>query len=533
MKLKMLTALILSATVFATVQGQQRGAPAAAPSAPVPALDYYEIHQLYTRFNHALDSADDNGNAFASVFTADGVFVTAAGTRIEGHDALAAFAREDPDKRKGPTNVGHYVSNAAVDATPSGARGHGYLLEATQLPPDPAAGARGRGPGRAITEGGAYWDDLVRTTDGWRIKMRTLVRPNGPVPAATASAPAAAVSSASMPHPFTAQDYADITQLFALFGYTFDSAADNGYQWANLFTPDGVFVNGTVVGTMRGRETLAAFASGRLNFPGGFATITPGAGTPHNPLAIAHILTDVAIEPVPDGALARVYRLNASIGADGRPALAPGGVYNVLLARTAEGWRFKEHWYVGAGAPVQDGAKRFIPVKGAPPAAASAQAARGPVPPLTVAADDDAAIRQLYARFSHAIDSGADNGAALARLFTPDGVFLDTWANKVYSGSDQLAPLGRLAAPGGPSSKGPTSLNQFIWTVKVEAAPQGAIAKGYVMTGNLQDPGKPIVMTNGGQYWDDLVKTADGWRIKKRTFYRTSQTPPPVQTAAN
>jgi hypothetical protein len=532
MKLKMLTALILSAAVFTTLHGQQRGA-APAPPAAMPALDYYEIHQLYTRFNHALDSADDNGNTFANVFTADGVFVTAAGTRIEGHDALAVFAREDPDKRKGPTNVGHYVSNVAIDATPSGARGHGYLLEATQLPPNPAAGARGRGPGRAITEGAAYWDDLVRTPDGWRIKMRTLVRPNGPVPAATASAPAAAVSSASMPHPFTAQDYADITQLFALFGYTFDSAADNGYQWANLFTPDGVFVNGTVVGTMRGRETLAAFASGRLNFPGGFATITPGAGTPHNPLAIAHILTDVAIEPVPDGALARVYRLNASIGADGRPALAPGGVYNVLLARTAEGWRFKEHWYVGAGAPVQDGAKRFIPVKGEPPAAASAQTVRGPVPPLTVSAEDDAAIRQLYARFSHAIDSGADNGAALARLFTPDGVFLDTWTNKVYSGSDQLAALGRLATPGGPSTKGPTSLNQFIWTVKVEAAPQGASAKGYVMTGNLQDPGKPIVMTNGGQYWDDLVKTADGWRIKKRTFYRTSQTPPPVQTAAN
>jgi hypothetical protein len=117
----MLTALILSAAVFTTLHGQQRGA-ATAPPAAVPALDYYEIHQLYTRFNHALDSADDNGNAFANVFTGDGVFVTAAGTRIEGHDALAAFAREDPDKRKGPTNVGHYVSNAAIDATPSGAR---------------------------------------------------------------------------------------------------------------------------------------------------------------------------------------------------------------------------------------------------------------------------------------------------------------------------------------------------------------------------------------------------------------------------
>jgi hypothetical protein len=531
MKLKVLTALILLAAVFTTLHGQQRSTPLVA-TAPIPALDYYEIHQLYTRFNHALDSADDNGNAFANVFTADGVFVTAAGTRIEGHEALAAFAREDPDKRKGPTNVGHYVTNAAIDATPNGARGHGYLLEATQLPPNPAAGARGRGPGRAITEGGVFWDDLVRTPDGWRIKMRTLVRPNGAVPAATPSAPAAAVSSESMPHPFTAQDYADITQLFALFGYSFDSAAENGYQWANLFTSDGVFVNGTVVGTMRGRETLAAFASGRLNFPGGFATITPGPGTPHNPLAIAHILTDIAIEPAPDGAFARVYRLNATIGADGRPALAPGGVYHVLLARSAEGWRFKEHWYVGAGAPVQDGAKRFIPVKGEAPAAAGS-AVRGTVPPLTLAAEDDAAIRQLYARFSHAIDSGADNGAALARLFTPDGIFLDTWTNKVYAGGDQLAALGRAVAPGGPSTKGPASLNQFIWTVKVEAAPQGASAKGYVVTGNLQDPGKPIVMANGGQYWDDLVKTADGWRIKKRTFYRTSQTPPPMQTAAN
>ena len=52
------------------------------------------------------------------------------------------------------------------------------------------------------------------------------------------------------------------------------------------------------------------------------------------------------------------------------------------------------------------------------------------------------------------------------------------------------------------------------------------------MTGTPQEAGKPIVMTNGGQYWDDLVKTADGWRFKKRTFYRTSQVPPPAQTAS-
>jgi hypothetical protein len=288
---------------------------------------------------------------------------------------------------------------------------------------------------------------------------------------------------------------------------------------------------------MRGRDTLAAFAAGRLSFPNGFASLTLSQGTAHNPLAIAHILTDVLIDPAPEGAVARVYRLNASIGADGRPALAPGGVYHVLLTRTTEGWRFKENWYIGAGGTVQDGAKRFLP-GGAPSTAAAASASnarpaapitRDKMQPLTVNAEDDAAIRQLYARFSHAIDSGAENGAVLARLFTADGVYLDTWTNKVYAGSAQIASLAREGAAG----KVPTSLNHFVWTVKVEAAPEGATAKAYVMTGTLQPPGMPIVMTNGGQYWDDLVKTADGWRFKKRTFFRTSQTPPPAQTASN
>ena len=110
----------------------------------------------------------------------------------------------------------------------------------------------------------------------------------------------------------------------------------------------------------------------------------------------------------------------------------------------------------------------------------------------------------------------------------PDGVVLDTWASKVYSGSDQIAALARDNARG----KGATNMSQFVWTIKVEAAPQGATGKAYVMTGGLQGPGKPIAMTNGGQYWDDLVKTSDGWHFKKRTFYRSTQTPPPAQAPA-
>src|SRR5258706_5339475 len=220
MRFRILAVLLLSSVALGTLHGQRPAGPA-----PVPALDFYEIQQLDARYCHALDSADDNGNAFANVFTPDGVFVTSTGRRLEGHDQLAAFAREDSDKRKGPTNVGHYVTNLTVEATPAGARAHGYLLEATMTPAPPAP-AGGRGPGRAVTDAGAYWDDLVRTPEGWRIKMRTLVRPNGQPPQTMASSTTAPATVAAMPHPFTAQDYADIDELFALFGYGFDSAAD-------------------------------------------------------------------------------------------------------------------------------------------------------------------------------------------------------------------------------------------------------------------------------------------------------------------
>ena len=38
--------------------------------------------------------------------------------------------------------------------------------------------------------------------------------------------------------------------------------------------------------------------------------------------------------------------------------------------------------------------------------------------------------------------------------------------------------------------------------------------------------------TVGGRHEYQLTRTADGWRIKKRTFYRVSQVAPPPQTAA-
>ena len=57
---------------------------------------------------------------------------------------------------------------------------------------------------------------MARTPEGWRIKMRTLVPANGQEAKMTVAPASTSAAAVSMPHPFTAQDYADIDQLFAL-----------------------------------------------------------------------------------------------------------------------------------------------------------------------------------------------------------------------------------------------------------------------------------------------------------------------------
>ena len=491
--------------------------PGVARAAVVPALDYYEILQLNARFNHALDNPEDHGNSFAQLFTADGVFVDPAGSTHQGRDQLAAYAREDADSQKGPLNEVHYVTNITMEATPAGMRSKGYAFVAATPP--------GQGDRRAFTDVGQYWDDLVRTADGWRIRKRTFVRPGAGAPAMAAAAPSPSPPP-SMPHPLTAQDYADIYQLYALYGYTFDSGADQGYQWANLMTPDAIWANaGTPLDFLKGRDAAAAFAYGALRPEGDFLTLTRGPVPAKNPLGVDHILTEILLDPTAEGVASRVYRLRGFIGANGQPTLNLGAVYQVLLVRTSDGWRFKENWYLPPDAPVPPAANRFMP--GQPDAMGPARGYRGTVAPLTLDAEDDADIRRLYARYEQALDSGGESGHALARLFTPDGVLLDTWANTLYQGSEKLAEFARGTAN---DAKGPTSVNHFDWNIKIERGPQGVTGKAYTMTARTPERGKPLVMINGGQYWDDLVKTADGWRIKKRVFFRSSQVPLPQVT---
>ena len=67
---------------------------------------------------------------------------------------------------------------------------------------------------------------------------------------------------------FTALDYQEITQLINRYAYGIDTCANNGYDYANVFTTDGVFID---------RNSDAGFAAGgRVLGPAG-AGAGPGA----------------------------------------------------------------------------------------------------------------------------------------------------------------------------------------------------------------------------------------------------------------
>jgi hypothetical protein len=140
-------------------------------------MDYLQIEQLIASYGHALDSGfgkGDNGDAYAGLYTKDGV----AFTNTKGYDALAVLAREQP---RGPKYVRHYLTNHVIEPSAEGATGKAYLAVL-----DIGEGGK---PG-TIFLGGHYEDTFVRTADGWRIKTRNLFPPkHGPQPAA-APAPA-------------------------------------------------------------------------------------------------------------------------------------------------------------------------------------------------------------------------------------------------------------------------------------------------------------------------------------------------------
>jgi hypothetical protein len=318
----------------------------------------------------------------------------------------------------------------------------------------------------------------------------------------------------------TPLDYIEIRQLVARYGYAVDTGADNGNMYAELFAPDGAFLDQTGKATA-GRDALAAVAR---RFQRG-------------PQSQFHFLMNHVIEPTAGGARGKEYLLQLRMGEPGHEnEIFGGGHYEDTYQRTPAGWRFKTRQFIPSDlpstAPGRPGAASNAPINGGTPPLSAAPL--GVVPPSTGSTSSGSAlttldylqIQQLVHHYGWALDSGADNGFAYADLYTADGIFTGTNqgpAGRSYQGRDKLAALAR----GG--LRGPLYVSHYATNVVIEPAPDGgAVGHTYVAIFKLGQDGKASVIEHGGRYDDVYAKTPAGWRFKQRTYY-DSRSGEPVQ----
>jgi hypothetical protein len=151
--------------------------------------------------------------------------------------------------------------------------------------------------------------------------------------ATSAAAPAQAPAAA--PRELTALDYIQIEQLIARYARAIDTCSNNGYDYADLFTPDGAFVpsfEGKAGAPIQGRERLAAVSGGGSNGCKNVPWIEQG---------VRHIYTNHVITPTAEGATGVVDMLMIGLGGDPNK-IEYDGYYEDTYVRTAQGWRFKQ-----------------------------------------------------------------------------------------------------------------------------------------------------------------------------------------------
>jgi len=158
-----------------------------------------------------------------------------------------------------------------------------------------------------------------------------------------AGSSAAAQTPAPRPvTPLTAQDYIDIQQLLHRYAFALDTCSNNGYDYADLYTPDGIFYWGIGGRKSVGREQLAEAAGG-----GKQGCQRQKTANRENPIQ-THMTVNAVIEASPEGAIGKSYLVYPGvqgITGDGTHTGHVGG-YQDVYVKTAKGWRFKKRIHV-------------------------------------------------------------------------------------------------------------------------------------------------------------------------------------------
>ena len=311
----------------------------------------------------------------------------------------------------------------------------------------------------------------------------------------------------------TPQDYLDIQQLVARYAHAMDTGADNGNAYADLFAADGEFV-GPAGPPTRGHDALAGL--GRTGFVDG-----------HKPaLGVSHFIMNHVIEPAAGGATGKAYVVLVNIGEGGKPGgewSNAGGHYEDAYVKTAQGWKFKRREYI----PMKSERRAAGTAPAAAPAALVAtKAATGAPKPAaapanTLTAQDYIDIRALANLYAYGLDSGAENGtgSVYANIFTEDAEFHGPPATPGGAPFNAVGreELRKFAIPG----RGTAYVRHFMTNHLIEASPEGARGKVYLLVIDIGREDKPTSVNMGGHYEDVYVKTAEGWRIKSRNFFRS------------
>jgi hypothetical protein len=131
-----------------------------------------------------------------------------------------------------------------------------------------------------------------------------------------------------------ALDYFQIQQLVAKYARAIDTCSNNGYDYADLFTPDGFFapsMNGKVELKFQGRERLAEVSGGGKQGCKNVPWIKEG---------VRHIYVNHIITATTEGAAGTVDMLMIGLGGDPNK-IEHDGYYEDVYVKTPAGWRFK------------------------------------------------------------------------------------------------------------------------------------------------------------------------------------------------
>ena len=136
----------------------------------------------------------------------------------------------------------------------------------------------------------------------------------------------------------TADDYIAIQQLVARYAHAIDTCSNNGYDYADLYVPDGEYSNSRSETKWKGRDRLAEAAGGGRR----------GCKKLETETFRSHVIVNHVIEPSPEGATGKSYLVYPGVRGEHSDADHSGhvGGYQDVYVKTAAGWRFKSRIHV-------------------------------------------------------------------------------------------------------------------------------------------------------------------------------------------